>query len=61
MFQRVELFLGTRQPVRGVARTVWAQEGLCAVHFVDFCDADRLEIAEHIDRTERSLGLHRER
>jgi hypothetical protein len=53
MFQRLELFLGGTVPVRGVARTVWADAGMCAVHFVDLSDADRLEIAEHLDRSSR--------
>ena len=53
MFQRLELFLGSSRPVHGVARTVWAHHGMCAVRFVDLSDVDRLEIAEHVDRSER--------
>ena len=49
MLQRVELLLRGRRTVRGVARTVWARGGLHAVRFVEFSDADRLEIAEHVD------------
>ncbi|MBW2529156.1 MAG: hypothetical protein JRI23_33580 [Deltaproteobacteria bacterium] len=52
MIQRVELDLGGEAPVRGVARTVWAQGDLHAVRFVELGDVDRLEIAEHIDRLE---------
>jgi len=53
MFQRVDILLGPSRHVQGVARTVWAQSGMCAVHFVGLSDADRLEIAEHVDRAER--------
>ena len=53
MFQRMELYLSEAVRVRSVARTVWARDGMCAVRFVDLSDADRLEIAEHLDRSER--------
>lgn len=50
MLQRVELRLDARRTVGGIARTVWAGRGQCAVRFIGFSDVDRLEIAEHLDR-----------
>jgi len=41
--------------VRAVARTVWSNEKLHAVSFVEMTDIDRLEIAEMIDGFEQKL------
>lgn len=58
MIQRMELHLQGRTPLRGVARTVWSSGDLHAVRFVELSDADRLDIAEHIDRLEgRGCGF----
>ena len=53
LFQRLELLLGPSRAVSSVARTIWAEHGMCAVHFVDLSDVDRLEIAEQVDRAGR--------
>ena len=58
MIQRVELHLGAGQMLCGMARTVWASNGMCAVRFVDMSDADRLDIAEHIDRFQGRRSRH---
>jgi PilZ domain len=50
---RFELFLGPNRPIRARARSVWSREGLQAVSFVLIHDADRLVIAEHLDRLAR--------
>ena len=56
MVQRLELCLGEGAPIRGVVRTIWARGELHAVRFVELGDADRLDIAEHIDRLQRPGG-----
>ena len=50
---RFELFLGPNRPIRARARSVWSRDGLQAVSFVLIHDADRLVIAEHLDRLSR--------
>lgn len=50
LVQHVELDIGDRK-IRGAARTVWADGDLQAIRFVGLTDVDRLEIAEHLDRT----------
>ncbi len=50
---RFELFLGPNRPIRARARSVWSRGGLQAVSFVLIHDADRLVIAEHLDRLSR--------
>ncbi len=50
LVQHVELGIGARR-IRGAARTVWADGDLQALRFVGLTDVDRLEIAEHLDRT----------
>lgn len=47
-----EIFLGAR-PIRARARPVWSRERLLAVRFVWMHDADRLTIAELLDRKAR--------
>jgi hypothetical protein len=54
IMQRIELRLETGRRVRGLARTIWSRRGYFAIRFVGFEDADRLEIAEQVDR-----GIHR--
>jgi len=51
LVQAFELQLGAqrRKPLRVLARTVWQQDGLRGVRFVDLTDVDRLEIAEYLD------------
>jgi hypothetical protein len=48
-----ELYLGSGRPVRARARPVWSRERLLAVRFVWINDADRLTIAELLDRKAR--------
>jgi hypothetical protein len=48
-----EIFLGGDRPIRTRARSVWVRERLHAVRFVAMNDADRLTIAELLDRKVR--------
>jgi hypothetical protein len=48
-----ELDLGAGRPIRLRARPVWDRDNLLAVRFVVMSDADRLTIAEHLDRKVR--------
>lgn len=50
---RFELFLGPNRPIRARARSVWSRGELLAVSFVLIHDADRLVIAEHLDKLSR--------
>lgn len=50
-----ELDVGRGRPIRLRARPVWTRDRLTAVRFVAINDADRLTIAEHLDR-KRVLG-----
>lgn len=53
----LELDLKGRR-LRTLARTVWVNQQQHGVRFIDLSDADRLEIAEHIDEERRRrLGL----
>lgn len=45
-----ELDLGAGRPIRLRGRPVWSQETLQAIRFVAMNDADRLTIAEYLDR-----------
>ena len=49
-----ELHLGSGRPIRMRGRPVWGQDNLIAVRFVVMNDADRLTIAEHLDRRVRN-------
>ncbi|MEZ4439135.1 MAG: PilZ domain-containing protein [Polyangiaceae bacterium] len=53
MVQRIDIHLGKSEPIRAMARTVWAEDDLQAIRFVGLSDVDRLEIAEFIDDLER--------
>lgn len=54
-----ELHLGSGRPIRMRARPVWDHDNLVAVRFVVMNDADRLTIAEHLDRRVRECApLH---
>ncbi|MFT3773660.1 MAG: PilZ domain-containing protein [Minicystis sp.] len=48
-----ELYLGEGRPIRARARPVWSRDRLVAVRFVWMNDADRLTIAELLDRKVR--------
>lgn len=48
-----ELYLGEGRPIRARARPVWSRDRLLAVRFVWMNDADRLTIAELLDRKMR--------
>ncbi len=48
----IELSVKGRR-LRTLARTVWANEQQHGVRFIDLGDADRLEIAEHLDDQQR--------
>jgi PilZ domain len=48
-----EIFLPGARPIRARARPVWGQARLLAVKFVMMNDADRLTIAEMLDRKVR--------
>ncbi|MCC6552139.1 MAG: PilZ domain-containing protein [Polyangiaceae bacterium] len=50
-----ELELGGGRPIRLRARPVWDRDRLVALRFVSMSDADRLTIAEHLDRKRRRL------
>jgi hypothetical protein len=50
LVQRIELELDGGARFQALARTVWSQDGWHAVRFVGLSDADRLDIAEHLDR-----------
>src|SRR5882724_9821060 len=50
--RRFEIYLGAR-PIRARARAVWSGDRLEAVSFLLMNDADRLTIAEHLDRMTR--------
>jgi hypothetical protein len=50
-----ELDVGRGRPIRLRGRPVWNRERLTAIRFVLINDADRLTIAEHLDR-KRVLG-----
>lgn len=50
-----ELDVGAARPIRLRARPVWSRDRLQAIRFVAINDADRLTIAEHLDR-KRVLG-----
>jgi len=54
MVHNVELRLAGRGPFRGVARTVWSSGDQHAVRFIELSDADRLDIAEHMDELRRA-------
>jgi PilZ domain len=45
-----ELDVGAARPIRLRGRPVWDRDNLLAVRFVVMSDADRLTIAEHLDR-----------
>ena len=45
-----ELDLGAGRPIRLRGRPVWAEERLQAIRFVSMNDADRLTLAEQLDR-----------
>lgn len=47
---QLELSLAERtRPIRAVARSVWTRGPLQAFRFVRIADADRLNLAEHLD------------
>jgi hypothetical protein len=48
----LELRIGDRS-IRTLARTVWTEGPLQAMRYVGMSDADRLEIAEELDRARR--------
>ena len=48
----LELDVGRRR-LRTLARTVWVNRQQHGVRFIDMSDADRLEIAEHVDNERR--------
>ncbi len=48
-----EIDLGGERPIRTRARSVWVRERLHAVRFVAMNDADKLTIAELLDRKVR--------
>jgi len=48
-----EIFLAGSRPIRARARSVWSRDRLLAVRFVMMSDADRLTIAEMLDRKTR--------
>ena len=48
-----EIFLPGGRPIRARARSVWSRDRLLAVRFVMMNDADRLTIAELLDRKTR--------
>lgn len=48
-----EIFLAGSRPIRAQARSVWSRDRLLAVRFVRMSDADRLTIAELLDRKTR--------
>lgn len=50
-----ELDVGQARPIRLRGRPVWSRDRLMAIRFVLINDADRLTIAEHLDRR-RALG-----
>ena len=50
-----ELDVGRGRPIRLRGHPVWTRERLTAIRFVMINDADRLTIAEHLDR-KRVLG-----
>jgi len=50
-----ELDVGRGRPIRLRGRPVWSRDRLMAIRFVAMNDADRLTIAEHLDR-KRVLG-----
>jgi hypothetical protein len=50
-----ELDVGRGRPIRLRGRPLWSRERLLAIRFVAINDADRLTIAEHLDR-KRVLG-----
>lgn len=50
---RMSLYRLGDQPIAMRARTVWSQGRYQAVRFVLIDDADRLTIAEHLDRKDR--------
>lgn len=50
-----ELNVGHGRPIRMRGRPVWNRERLTGIRFVMINDADRLTIAEHLDR-KRVLG-----
>lgn len=50
-----ELDVGRGRPIRLRGRPVWNRDRLTAIRFVMINDADRLTIAEHLDR-KRVLG-----
>lgn len=45
-----ELNVGRGRPIRLRGRPVWSQDRLTAIRFVAINDADRLTIAEYLDR-----------
>ena len=51
----IELDLGGEKPLKMVARTVWTEGMHHAVRFIGMADADRLEIAELLDRLHHRL------
>lgn len=50
-----ELDVGRGRPIRLRGRPVWTRHHLTAIRFVAINDADRLTLAEHLDR-QRLLG-----
>ena len=46
----IAMHLGSGEPLRLLARTVWSSTDRHAVAFVALDDVDRLAIAEHIDQ-----------
>jgi len=49
-----EIYLPGERPIRARARPVWDNERILAVKFVSMNDADRLTIAELLDRKVRA-------
>ena len=50
-----ELDLGATRPIRLRGRPIWTRDRLTAIRFVAINDADRLTLAEYLDR-KRLLG-----
>lgn len=54
----IELLIGGH-PIQTLARPVWTEGELQAMRYVGISDADRLDIAEEIDRaSQRGIVLH---
>jgi hypothetical protein len=57
IYLRLELELpGRQEPINAVARPVWSRGPFQALKFVRMSAADRLAVAEHVDRCSRAAA-----